>query len=83
MNILIVDDNEDSRIILRKTLEFEGHRVMEAPNGAEARKAVKESPPDMIISDILMPEMDGFRFCHEVKQIDCLRKIPFIFYTST
>ncbi len=83
MNILIVDDNEDSRIILRKTLESEGHTVTDAPNGAEALKAVKEFPPDMIISDILMPEMDGFRFCHEVKQIDCLKNIPFIFYTST
>ncbi|NOZ68254.1 MAG: diguanylate cyclase [Deferribacteres bacterium] len=83
MKILIVDDNEDSRIILRKTLESDGHTVMEAPNGAEALKAVRTSPPDMIISDILMPEMDGFRFCYEIKQIDSLRNIPFIFYTST
>ncbi len=83
MKILIVDDNEDSRIILRKTLESDGHTVTEAPNGAAALKAVKISPPDMIISDILMPEMDGFRFCYEVKQIDSIRDIPFIFYTST
>ncbi|GEM_PF-1577035 len=83
MKILIVDDNEDSRIILRKTLESDGYAVMEAPNGAEALKAVEISPPDMIISDILMPEMDGFRFCYEIKQMDSVRNIPFIFYTST
>ncbi|GBD95486.1 blue-light-activated protein [bacterium BMS3Abin06] len=83
MKILIVDDNEDSRMILRKTLEHNRHSVQAAPNGVEAIKMAKKSPPDMIISDILMPEMDGFRLCREVKKDKELRKIPFIFYTAT
>ncbi len=83
MKILIVDDNEDSRMILRKTLEHDGYSVDEAPNGVEALKQAEKSTPDMIVSDILMPEMDGFRFCRKIKQDNKLRDIPFIFYTST
>ena len=83
MNILIVDDNEDSRLILKKTLESAGHTVEEATNGEEALEMAKESPPDMIISDILMPVMDGFRFCKEVKEEGKLKNIPFVFHTST
>jgi len=51
MNILIVDDNEDSRMILKKTLESDGHTVQAAINGEAALKMAKKSPPDMIISD--------------------------------
>jgi len=83
MKILIVEDNEDSRIILKKTLESVGHTVEAATNGKEALKIARESPPDMIISDILMPVMDGFRFCKEVKGDDELKAIPFVFYTAT
>ena len=82
MKILVVDDNEDSRMILRKTLENDGYAVKEASDGAEALTLAEESPPDMIISDILMPVMDGFRLCREVKHKKQLRKIPFIFYSS-
>jgi PAS domain S-box-containing protein len=86
MRILIVDDDRDSRMIIKKNLEHKGYKVQEASNGVDALKLMRESEesgPDMIISDILMPEMDGFRLCHEVKQDNKLRKIPFIFYTAT
>ncbi|NOZ68266.1 MAG: response regulator [Deferribacteres bacterium] len=83
MKILIVDDNEDSRIILKTTLELDGHIVEEAPHGLKALKMAKESMPDIFISDILMPVMDGFSLCREVKQDEKLRKIPFVFYTAT
>ena len=83
MKILIVEDTEDARIILRTTLKSEGYDVSDAPNGAVALKMAKEEPPDMIISDILMPEMDGFTFCRECKKDRILRMIPFIFYTAT
>ncbi len=83
MNILIVDDNDDARMILRKNLEFHDHSVMEASHGEEALKIAKESPPDMIISDILMPVMDGFALCREWKKDEQLKKIPLIFYTAT
>jgi len=83
VKILIADDIEDARIILKKTLESDGHTVEAASNGAEALRISKESPPDMIISDILMPEMDGFELCRVVKEDKQLRKMPFIFYTAT
>ncbi|MBU0661612.1 response regulator, partial [Patescibacteria group bacterium] len=83
MKILIVDDNEDVRMILKKTLESNGYSVKDASNGKEALKAAKESPPDIIISDILMPVMDGFQLCREMKADEILKKIPFVFYTAT
>ena len=83
MRILIVDDNEDSRMILKKTLEYDGHTVVAATDGLKALEKAEESPPEMIISDILMPQMDGFRLCSEVKKNKQLRDIPFVFYTAT
>ncbi len=83
MNILIVDDNDDSRKILRKSLEHKGYTIEEAFNGIEALRLARKSSPDMIISDILMPEMDGFRLCRETKADKHLNKIPFIIYTAT
>ncbi len=83
MKILMADDNEDSILILKKALESKGHTVNIASNGIEALNLAKKSPPDMIISDVLMPEMDGFRLCQIVKQDKGLRKIPFIFYSAT
>ncbi|HOO90234.1 MAG TPA: histidine kinase dimerization/phosphoacceptor domain -containing protein [Syntrophales bacterium] len=82
-HILIADDSEDSRLILKKTLESNGHRVEEAINGEEALRMAKKSPPGMIISDIFMPVMDGFTLCREWRDDDRLKSIPFIFYTAT
>lgn len=83
MKIIVAEDTEDARIILKTTLKSEGYDVRDASNGAEALKMAKEDPPDMIISDILMPEMDGFTLCKEIKKDRTLRRIPFIFYTAT
>ena len=83
MNILIVDDNEDSRIILKKALESGGHTVEAATDGQEALKVARKCRPDMIISDIFMPVMDGFSLCREWMRDERLREVPFIFYTAT
>jgi len=83
MNIVIVDDNEDSRIILKKILEAQGWSVEMATNGEEALKMAKASPPEMIISDILMPVMDGFQLCRKLRSDPALRETPFVFYTAT
>jgi len=83
MKILIADDNADSRKVLRKTLEAAGHEIMDASSGTEALQTIKETPVEMIISDILMPDMDGFQLCHALKRDGILSKIPFIFYTAT
>ncbi len=83
MKILIVDDSQDSRIILRKNLEAEGHLVEEAEHGLAALSMARDTIPDLIISDILMPVMDGYKLCFEIKHDKALNKIPFIFYSAT
>jgi len=83
MRILVVEDNEDSRIIQENILESKGHAVSCAGNGREAMEMIRTLPPDLIISDILMPEMDGFALCRAIKADEKFRKIPVVFYTAT
>jgi len=83
MNILTVDDNATNRKLLRVTLEAEGHTTLEAADGVEALQILNREKVDAIISDILMPNMDGFRFCHELRHADNLKHIAMIHYTST
>jgi CheY-like chemotaxis protein len=83
MNILLVDDDDNSRVFLERTLTKEGHSVSTATNGVQALEKAGQQLPDMIISDIMMPEMDGFELCRRVKSDSALRAIPFVFYTAT
>jgi PAS domain S-box-containing protein len=83
MKILVVEDNEDSRVLLESLLEANGYEVESAENGKVALALATRRPPDLIISDILMPEMDGYVLCRAVKADEQLRAIPFIFYTAT
>jgi len=83
MKILIVDDIEANRKLLRVNLEAEGIETCEATDGIEALKVLEHEKADAIISDILMPHMDGYRLCQEVRRSDRLREIPLIIYTST
>ena len=83
MKILVVEDNEDSRNLLIKQLRAYGHEVTPTANGAEALEQALAQPPDIIVSDILMPKMDGYQLCQECKQNDKLKDIPFVFYTAT
>ncbi|MBA7585384.1 Sensor histidine kinase RcsC [subsurface metagenome] len=83
MKILIVEDNEDSRNLLVKQLLAYGHEIAAAADGVEALEQALKETPDIIVSDILMPRMDGYQLCHECKQNDKLKDIPFAFYTAT
>lgn len=83
MKFLVVEDTEDSRLLLVDQLEVQGYEVESAVNGVEALEMAHTSPPDIIISDIMMPKMDGFELCRLVKADPQLKKIPFIFYTAT
>lgn len=83
MKILVVDDREDDRYLLETMLRGSGYGVVSARNGVEALEILKKDSIGMIITDILMPKMDGFQLCHECKQDNNCRKIPFIFYTAT
>ncbi len=81
--ILIVDDQSSNRYLLRTILEASGYGVTEASNGADALEIMARFPPKVIISDILMPQMDGFAFCRRCKKEPRFRDIPFIFCTAT
>jgi CheY-like chemotaxis protein len=82
-NILIVDDRSVDRHLMRKMLESSGYKVQEAADGRQALETARLHKPDLIISDALMPVMDGFEFCRKVKGDKDLNHIPFIFYTAT
>ena len=83
MKILIVDDIEENLYLLETLLKGSGYETVTAKDGLEALDKLKEESIDLIISDILMPKMDGFQFCRECKKDNSLKKIPFIFCTAT
>jgi len=85
MKILSVDDKVENLYLLESILNGSGsgYQVVSAHNGIEALQKLDQEKFDMIISDILMPQMDGFELCHQVKQRPDLCHIPFIFYTAT
>ncbi|MEA1945480.1 MAG: response regulator [Euryarchaeota archaeon] len=83
MKILAVEDIEQNRHLLRKLLEGYGYSVVVARNGVEALEGARESPPDMVITDTLMPRMDGFQLCRTLKSDEKLKTIPVLFYSAT
>ena len=82
MKILIVDDEEDARLYLEITLKSQGYDIISATNGQEALDLARQGHPDLIISDALMPVMDGFELCRQVKGDSDLNRIPFIFLSG-
>jgi len=83
MNILIADDNPIELKLLQAQLEAAEHCVFPAADGVEALAVLGREEIEAIISDILMPRMDGYRLCYEVRKDERLCSLPFIFYTST
>lgn len=81
--ILIVDDDGANRYMLETLLKGYGFETTSAENGEDALDKAILNPPDLIVSDILMPVMDGYNLCRQWKSHDTLKHIPFVFYTAT
>lgn len=81
--ILVVDDIEQNLYMLRVLLEAHGCSVEDARHGGEALEKARRSAPDLIISDLLMPVMDGYTLLGHWKADEQLKRIPFVVYTAT
>ncbi len=80
---LIVDDKPENLLLLRSLLQGHGYGVEEARHGAEALAKARQAPPQLVISDLLMPVMDGYTLLRHWKADRQLKTIPFIVYTTT
>ena len=80
--IVLVDDEKLARMVTRRRLERMGHRIIEAQNGKEALAILEREEPDLIVSDWMMPEMDGPTLCETVKSQEVYRSIPIILMTA-
>lgn len=78
-NILVVDDEEKIRTVIRKYGEFEGYEIAEASNGIEAVEMCRKNNYDLIILDIMMPELDGFTACRKIREN---RNVPIIMLSA-
>ena len=76
--ILVVDDEPDLRFLLRRVFEAGGHEVLEAGNGADALASVRRSPPDLVVTDVMMPVMDGVELIRRLRGDPTVRTIPIV-----
>jgi CheY-like chemotaxis protein len=76
--ILVVDDEPDQRVLLRRIFERAGHEVREAGHGAAALEAVRESAPDLVVTDMMMPVMDGPEFIRRLRAEPATAGIPIL-----
>lgn len=81
-NILIVDDRQENRDFLATLLGYQGHTLRQASDGLEALEAVRAVAPDLVISDVLMPTMDGYEFVRQLREDPRFTTTPVIFYTA-
>jgi adenylate cyclase len=80
--VLIVDDEELNRTLLRDPLEALGYEIAEAENGLDALQLVAERPPDVVLMDLMMPKMDGVQACRRLKKDACTAHIPILMITA-
>lgn len=77
--ILVVDDDDGLRELIRINLEYEGYSVIQASNGLQCVQSVREQRPDMVILDVMMPEMDGLEACGKVREFS---QVPILMLTA-
>jgi CheY-like chemotaxis protein len=76
--ILVVDDFDDTRLMMRLWLEKRGYRVVEASDGVEALEVARRESPDLVIMDIEMPQMNGLTATRHIREEEHLRNVPIV-----
>jgi two-component system cell cycle response regulator DivK len=80
--ILYVEDNYDNRMLVRRVLEAEGYRVIEAEDGVQGIERLLSQTPDLVLMDINLPEIDGYEVTKRFKQLPSMEKVPVIAMTA-
>jgi DNA-binding response OmpR family regulator len=81
-SILLVDDEPQTRDLLRLMLKRDGYDVFEAENGYEALEKVKSIVPDLVLLDVMMPDIDGLTVCRRIRKDDALAAIPVVMLSA-
>jgi DNA-binding response OmpR family regulator len=82
LRILIADDDDDLRQLLRLMLSREGFEVIEAANGAEALARAYDSRPALVLLDVMMPDIDGFEVCRRLRSDERTHRLPIVFVSA-
>jgi two-component system cell cycle response regulator DivK len=80
--ILYVEDNLENRILIKRVLEAAGYQVVEAPDGSTGIDLAVKSPPDLILLDINLPDIDGYEITVRLRQIEKVAKVPIVALTA-
>lgn len=80
--ILVVDDNPDLMVLMRELLETRGYEVIAVSDAAQAEAEIQRQPPDLVLSDVVMPGKSGYELCRELKEDSATRLIPFVLITG-
>ena len=80
--LLLIDDDPNLILLVKDYLEFRGYEIMTSANGGEALDLLETEVPDMIICDVMMPEMDGYTFVEQVRQTERTSWIPVLFLSA-
>jgi two-component system cell cycle response regulator DivK len=80
--ILYIEDNIDNRTLVRRVLQIEGYRVVEAESGFKAFEILRSETPDLVLMDINLPDMDGYEITTRLKQMPILARVPVIAMTA-
>src|SRR6056297_1682772 len=81
--ILVVDDDRSTRLVSKKALEQNNYDVIEAENGLEAIDAFKKYRPDLMLLDVVMPEIDGFEACRRIRALPYGAAVPVMIITGS
>src|SRR5438876_12256645 len=80
--VLVIDDNPDIMLLMQELLATRGYDVVAVPDAVQAEAEVHRQPPDLILSDVIMPGKSGYEFCRELKENPATRLIPFVLITG-